>query len=40
MYNLNSAVGKEEYAGPDKGWNDLDMLEVGNGGMTNSEYRA
>jgi hypothetical protein len=22
------------------GWNDLDMLEVGNGGMTDSEYVA
>uniref|UniRef100_A0ACD5YZK8 Uncharacterized protein n=1 Tax=Avena sativa TaxID=4498 RepID=A0ACD5YZK8_AVESA len=27
------------YAGPG-GWNDPDMLEVGNGGMTLSEYRA
>lgn len=27
------------YAGPG-GWNDPDMLEVGNGGMTESEYRA
>ncbi|XP_073148687.1 alpha-galactosidase 3 isoform X2 [Henckelia pumila] len=27
------------YAGPG-GWNDPDMLEVGNGGMTYSEYRA
>ncbi|KAK7413001.1 hypothetical protein VNO78_04810 [Psophocarpus tetragonolobus] len=27
------------YAGPG-GWNDLDMLEVGNGGMTTEEYRA
>jgi alpha-galactosidase len=27
------------YAGPG-GWNDPDMLEVGNGGMTNAEYRA
>lgn len=28
-----------EYAGPG-GWNDPDMLEVGNGGMTYEEYRA
>ena len=27
------------YAGPD-GWNDPDMLEVGNGGMSDTEYRA
>ena len=29
----------ESYAGPGH-WNDLDMLEVGNGGMTVTEYRA
>jgi alpha-galactosidase len=28
-----------EHAGPDH-WNDPDMLEVGNGGMTDDEYRA
>ena len=28
-----------EYAGPG-GWNDPDMLEVGNGGMTTIEYRT
>ena len=28
-----------DYAGPGH-WNDPDMLEVGNGGMTNTEYRA
>ena len=27
------------YAGPD-GWNDPDMLEVGNGGMSEAEYRS
>lgn len=27
------------YAGPGR-WNDPDMLEVGNGGMTNAEYRT
>lgn len=26
--------------GPGLGWNDADMLEVGNGGMTEAEYRA
>lgn len=30
-------MGLEIYAGPG-GWNDPDMLEVGNGGMTTSEY--
>jgi alpha-galactosidase len=29
----------EGYAGPDH-WNDPDMLEIGNGGMTLDEYRA
>jgi alpha-galactosidase len=29
----------ESYAGPGH-WNDPDMLEVGNGGMTTSEYRS
>ncbi|WP_112134074.1 NPCBM/NEW2 domain-containing protein [Glycomyces dulcitolivorans] len=28
-----------EYAGPG-GWNDPDMLQVGNGGMTDTEYRS
>jgi alpha-galactosidase len=28
-----------KYAGPG-GWNDMDMLEVGNGGMTFDEYKA
>jgi alpha-galactosidase len=31
--------GREKYAGPGH-WNDPDMLEVGNGGMTVAEYRA
>ena len=31
--------GLESYAGPGH-WNDPDMLEVGNGGMTKEEYRA
>ncbi|MBK7628595.1 MAG: glycoside hydrolase family 27 protein [Bacteroidales bacterium] len=44
--NWNSMIGifrqqKElaRYAGPYK-WNDPDMLEVGNGGMTNEEYKT
>ena len=32
-------VGLESFAGPGH-WNDPDMLEVGNGGMTTNEYRA
>jgi alpha-galactosidase len=32
-------VGLESYAGPGH-WNDPDMLEVGNGGMTTTEYRS
>ena len=36
---LDLQVGLESYAGPGH-WNDPDMLEVGNGGMTTDEYRA
>ena len=36
---LDLQVGLESYAGPGH-WNDPDMLEVGNGGMTVPEYRA
>src|SRR5512133_155985 len=32
-------VGLESFAGPGH-WNDPDMLEVGNGGMTTTEYRS
>jgi len=32
-------VGLAQYAGPG-GWNDPDMLEVGNGGMTHDEYQS
>ncbi|HZC51192.1 MAG TPA: glycoside hydrolase family 27 protein [Mycobacterium sp.] len=35
----SSDVGLYAFAGPG-GWNDPDMLEVGNGGMTNTEYQA
>jgi alpha-galactosidase len=44
--NWNSMIGIYDqqrdlanYAGPG-GWNDPDMLEVGNGGMTNEEYKT
>jgi alpha-galactosidase len=36
---LDRQAGLADYAGPDH-WNDPDMLEVGNGGMTDAEYRA
>ncbi|HWU48371.1 MAG TPA: glycoside hydrolase family 27 protein [Asticcacaulis sp.] len=36
---LDQQVGLEKYSGPNH-WNDPDMLEVGNGGMTDTEYRA
>ncbi|MBN2102679.1 glycoside hydrolase family 27 protein [bacterium] len=38
-YILASQVGLEKYAGPD-GWNDPDMLEVGNPGLSLAESRA
>jgi alpha-galactosidase len=36
---VDQQVGLEAYSGPNA-WNDPDMLEVGNGGMTTEEYRA
>jgi len=36
---LDKQNGLESFAGPGH-WNDPDMLEVGNGGMTDTEYRA
>src|ERR1700691_634743 len=36
---LDSVDGLQSYAGPGH-WNDPDMLEVGNGGMSLTEYRA
>ena len=36
---LDQQVGLESFAEPGH-WNDPDMLEVGNGGMTTTEYRA
>lgn len=39
MYNIGfSQAGLSKYASPGH-WNDPDMLEVGNGGMTTEEYR-
>jgi alpha-galactosidase len=39
MRILDQQVGLEKYSGPNA-WNDPDMLEVGNGRMTNAEYVA
>src|SRR5438874_4510757 len=39
MAILDEQVGLHSYAGPGH-WNDPDMLEVGNGGMTDTEYRS
>ena len=39
VHILDLQDGLESYAGPGN-WNDPDMLEVGNGGMTTTEYRA
>jgi alpha-galactosidase len=39
MNILDMQAGLEAYSGPGR-WNDPDMLEVGNGGMTADEYRA
>ena len=39
ILNFDEQHGLAKYAGPG-GWNDPDMLEVGNGGMTFSEYQA
>jgi alpha-galactosidase len=41
MVNIgfSQQVGREKFAGPGH-WNDPDMLEIGNGGMTTTEYRT
>src|SRR5256885_552847 len=39
METLDGQVDLDEFAGPDH-WNDPDMLEIGNGGMTDVEYRT
>jgi len=36
---FNLQPGREKFAGPGH-WNDPDMLEIGNGGMTDEEYRT
>ncbi len=36
---IDLQAGLESYSGPGR-WNDPDMLEVGNGGMTENEYRT
>ena len=36
---LDKQAGLRQYAGPGH-WNDPDMLQVGNGGMTHAEYRS
>jgi len=36
---FDQQTGREVYAGPGH-WNDPDMLEIGNGGMTTTEYRT
>src|SRR6185503_16879271 len=39
VHILDLQDGLEDFAGPGH-WNDPDMLEVGNGGMTSTEYRS
>jgi alpha-galactosidase len=39
LKNFKQNVGLDQYASPGH-WNDPDMLEVGNGGMTDVEYRS
>ncbi len=36
---FDQQIGREKFADPGH-WNDPDMLEVGNGGMTDTEYRT
>ncbi len=36
---FDEQMGRAKYAGPGH-WNDPDMLEIGNGGMTDTEYRT
>jgi alpha-galactosidase len=36
---FDQQLGREKFAGPGH-WNDPDMLEIGNGGMTDEEYRT
>ncbi|HVW07821.1 MAG TPA: glycoside hydrolase family 27 protein, partial [Bryobacteraceae bacterium] len=36
---FDQQIGRAKFAGPGH-WNDPDMLEIGNGGMTDTEYRT
>ncbi len=36
---FDQQIGREQFAGPGH-WNDPDMLEIGNGGMNDTEYRT
>ncbi|WP_176731644.1 NPCBM/NEW2 domain-containing protein [Micromonospora rhizosphaerae] len=38
--NIDAQAPLADLAGPDKGWNDPDILMVGKGGMTATEYRT
>ncbi|GHF68667.1 alpha-galactosidase [Amycolatopsis bartoniae] len=40
LRNAEEEAGLSSRAGPGAGWNDPDMLQVGNGGMSTEEYRA
>ena len=39
LHNLQRQVGLESYAGPGA-WNDPDMLQVGNGRLSNDQYQS
>lgn len=39
IFNLEQQVSLAPYAGPGA-WNDPDMLEVGNGGMSHDQYQS
>lgn len=40
LWESIDAIGFAEYAAPDGGWNDLDMLQIGLGGLSIAEYRT
>ncbi|WP_165436245.1 NPCBM/NEW2 domain-containing protein [Amycolatopsis suaedae] len=40
LRNAEEEAGLAGAAGPGRGWNDPDMLQIGNGGMSATEYRA
>jgi alpha-galactosidase len=39
LSNIDNSINLAKYAGPG-GWNDPDMLEVGNGALTDIQYRS